>query len=403
MKKVNIAIEISHRFIKVALGYVQDEQVYVTYVKKVPINHLLENGVIKEREALIREALIRELSKINPVVDQEFNVNRLLNKVSLIFPPYGLEVYQTKQMTSVVSEERVVGEIDLRNLYVSIRNKRLPVDNELIDIIPEAFVIDNGNVYSHAPIGKVSSAINAFCKVLTIPKRIDTEYSSILKEANIQISRKVVSTFAAAELIATYQDVPAVYFLVDIGASSTSVSLIGKKQLYATRSFSWGGDNITDRIVSNFNISEEEAEKIKILYGLDRREIKFEYAVSKSDTPEGVNRHLVNELNDLIEVELDELHKNMNIAIEQLALTYKIADYQNIPIILIGGTSRLKGIVPYLVNKGTYQNISKLSPRTLGARDPSLFGVLGSIYVNYKYPNSFDNQKPVSAPVTRVE
>ena len=398
MKRNAIALEISHRFIKVAFGYANEDNVYINFVKKYPINHFLENGSIKEKDQLVKE-----LSRINPVVDQDYQINQLINNVSFVLPPYGLEVYETKQMTSVISSERVIEELDIKNLYGIIRNKKLPVDNELIDIIPEAFAIDNGNMYAQAPIGKVSSAITAYTKVHTLPKRINQEYVDVLRASNIQISRKLVSTFGAVEYLSTCSDTPQNYFLVDIGASSTSVSLVGKKQLYATRSFSWGGDNITDRLVSKFNISETEAEKIKILYGLDKRRIKFDYSVCNNETDEGTNQHSVRELNELIEFELNEFYKLFTVAIESLAQAYNVVDYQSLPILLIGGTSRLKGIVPYLTAKGTYNNIQSVIPKVLGARDPSLFALLGAIYINTKYPNTYSNEKRPTVNVSREE
>lgn len=398
MKNNTIALEISHKYIKVAFGYVQDGQVFINFVKKAPINHFLENGIIKEKNALVKD-----LMRMNPIVDQEYQFDELINNVTFVLPPYGLEVYQTKQITSVISPEKVIGELDIKNIYSIIRNKRLPVDNELIDIVPEAFVIDNGNMYAHAPIGKTSSAITAFTKVLTLPKRINQEYSEVVKNANIQINRKVVSTFAASELIASYPDTPDNFFLVDIGAASTSVSLVGNKQLFATRSFSWGGDNITDHLVSKFNISETEAEKIKVLYGLDKRVIKFDYSVCSVETEEGVTKHYVGELNSVIEEELDELIRNMTNAIEQLAQAYNVIEYANMPIILIGGGSKLKGIVPYILSKETFQNVKTLSPTTIGARDPSLFALLGAIYSDNKYPNASDEEKKQSSPVSREE
>ncbi len=398
MKNNTIALEISHKYIKVAFGYVQDGQVFINFVKKAPINHFLENGIIKEKNALVKD-----LMRMNPIVDQEYQFDELINNVTFVLPPYGLEVYQTKQITSVISPEKVIGELDIKNIYSIIRNKRLPVDNELIDIVPEAFVIDNGNMYAHAPIGKTSSAITAFTKVLTLPKRINQEYSEVVKNANIQINRKVVSTFAASELIASYPDTPDNFFLVDIGAASTSVSLVGNKQLFATRSFSWGGDNITDHLVSKFNISETEAEKIKVLYGLDKRDIKFDYSVCSVEAEEGVTKHYVGELNSVIEEELDELIRNMTNAIEQLAQAYNVIEYANMPIILIGGGSKLKGIVPYILSKETFQNVKTLSPTTIGARDPSLFALLGAIYSDNKYPNASDEEKKQSSPVSREE
>ena len=95
-----IALEISHKYIKVAFGTTENGQVLVNYVKKVPINHFLENGVIKEKALLVKE-----LQKVNPVIDDDYRFNELINNVSLVLPPYGLEVYQTKQITSVISPE----------------------------------------------------------------------------------------------------------------------------------------------------------------------------------------------------------------------------------------------------------------------------------------------------------
>ena len=398
MKKSTIAVEISHRFIKIVFGYFQNDQVFVEFVKKVPINHFVENGMIKEKNALIKE-----LSRINPLVDQEYQINLLINNVSFILPPYGLEVYETKQITSVISPEKVVSELDIKNIYSIIRNKKLPVDNELIDIVPEAFVIDNGNMYAQAPINKISGTVTAYTKVHTVPKRINQEYCDVLEKSNIQISRKIVSTFASVELLSTYNDVPNNYFLVDIGGSSTSVSLVGKKQLFATRSFSWGGDNITDRIVSKFNISEIEAEKIKILYGLDKRKINFSYSVNKSESDNGVDRHLVSELNELIEEPLEEFYKMLTVAIEQLSQTYNVVEYLQMPIPLIGGGSRLIGLVDYLIGKNQFQNIKAISPKSLGARDPSLFALLGAIYIDNKYPNTTTSEKKIANNVSREE
>ena len=398
MKNNVIALEISHKYIKVAFGTTENGQVLVNYVKKVPINHFLENGVIKEKALLVKE-----LQKVNPVIDDDYRFNELINNVSLVLPPYGLEVYQTKQITSVISPEKVIGELDIKNIYSIIRNKRLPVDNELIDIVPEAFVIENNNVYAHAPIGKTSSSVTAFTKVHTLPKRINQEYSEVLRNANIQVNRRMVSTFAASELLSTYNDIPDNYFLIDIGAASTSVSLIGKKQLFASRSFSWGGDNITDHIVSKFNISELEAEKIKILCGLDKREMKFDYSVCNVDTDEGENKHYVEELNELIEKDLDELFRLMTNAIEQLAQSYNVIEYQSMPILLIGGGSKLKGIVSHLLKKEVFTNIKAVTPKTIGARDPSLFALLGAIYIDYKYPNTSSDEKKPTVAVSREE
>ena len=398
MKENAIALEISHKYIKILFGYVLNKQVVVNYVKKIPLNHPLENGAIKDRAAIIKE-----LSKNNPILDNTYHINQLINNAILVLPPYGLEVYQTKQITSVISPEKIVGELDVKNIYSIIRNKRLPVDNELIDIIPDAFVLDNGEKYAVPPIGKESSAITAYAKVHTLPKRINSEYTDCLKSSNIRISRRVVAPFAVSELLSTYDNVPSTYFLIDIGASSTSVSLVGNHQLFATRSFSWGGDNITDGIVRNFNISETDAEKIKILFGLDKRKMKFDYSVYESKLGDESRSYSIQALNEIIEGELNEFVKLLNVAIEQLSNIYNIESPSSLPILLVGGGSKLKGLSTYLSEHLSNKDIIFVKNKSIGARDTGLINLLGAIYVDNKYPVANSGADANRVSVSREE
>ena len=398
MKENAIALEISHKFIKIVFGYVFDKQVVVTYVKKIPLNHSIENGVIVDPVSIIKE-----LSKNNPIIDETYHINQLVSNAILVLPPYGLEVYQTKQITSVISAEKVVGELDVKNIYSIIRNKKLPVDNELIDIIPDAFVLDNGEKYAVPPIGKGSSAITAYAKVHTLPKRINADFTHCLKSSNVRVSRRVVAPFAVSELLSTYDNIPNTYFLIDIGASSTSVSLVGNHQLFATRCVSWGGDNITDGIVRNFNISEQEAENIKILYGLDKRKMKFDYAVYECKDGDNKRSYSVEALNEIIEKELDNFTKMLNVTIEQISNIYNVTNRNTLPVILIGGGSKLKGLKEYLIDKLTTKNIDLLKIKSIGARDTSLVSLLGAIYVNKKYPINKSDANENRVTVNREE
>lgn len=397
MKDSVCALEISHKYIKIVFGYTQDNQVVATFVKKIPLNHALESGAIKDHASIVKE-----LSKNNPVMDESMHFSNLIDNAILVLPPYGLEIYETTQFTSVISPEKIVGELDVKNIYNIIRNKKLPVDNELIDIIPDSFMLDNGNRYALPPIGKESSAITVHAKVHTLPKRINEEHTSCLVDSNIKVNRRVVSPFAVSELLSTYSDLPSTYFLIDLGACSTTISLVDNNQIFATRSFSWGSDNITNSIVTNFNISEVEAEKIKILFGLDKREMKFDYPVAKTITPLGEVSYTVKQLNEIIEKELASFSNMFNLGVEQLINAYNVDDALNMPVLFIGGGSKLKGLKKYLDENIKYKNILFLKNRTIGARDPSLTSLLGAILVNKKYPvNRSENSTQVK--VTRDE
>ena len=370
MKNRFTVIEISHKFIKVLIGSVHNGQVIAHYVNKTPIHHLLESGVIVDKESLLAA-----FQKINPIHDEQYNIHELINEAILILPPYGLEVYATTQITSVISRERIISQQDIVNLYSIVSNKKLPVDNELIDIIPEIYTIDSGEKYAMAPIGKSSRAINAQIKVHTLPRKINFDYSEILRRAGINISHKVVSSFASTELLSSYKETPKDYFLIDIGGNTTSVSLIGNGQMVATRSNAWGGDSITERIMQSFNINEKEAEHIKTLYGIDNRKMNFLYPITKSANGK---EHYREELNNIIYESLDTFISSTQIAMDQLKELYKVN--KDIPILVIGGTSKLKGLISYLKTKLNKENITAVSPKTIGVRDPSMLACLGAVF-----------------------
>ena len=65
MKENAIALEISHKYVKILFGYVLGKQVIVTYAKKIPLNHPLENGTIKDRISIIKELSKNSQRKIS--------------------------------------------------------------------------------------------------------------------------------------------------------------------------------------------------------------------------------------------------------------------------------------------------------------------------------------------------
>ena len=394
MKNSINVIEISHRFIKLMVGDFINDKVSVRYAKKIPISGLLENG-----GAIDKESLIAAISKLNPINDESFHMNRLIDEAVLVLPPYGLEIYNTSQMTSVISKERVIGYQDIINLYSIISNKKLPVNNDLIDIVPETYTVDSGERYAVAPIGKSSRSISINANVFTLPKKLNNDYTELLERAGIKVAHKVVSTYAISALLQSYGDLPKDYFLLDIGASATSVSIIGNNRLLASRSFAFGGDSITERIIECFNINEKEAERIKKIFGYDTREMKFSYPIVKKDDKEYYGK----DLNEIIAESLDKLISHLSAAMEQLSSTYKIDGNMDLPILLVGGGSKLHGLLDYLKSKLGKDNISIVTPKTLGARDSSLFPLLGSVIVHEKYPGVVEDINSSSTPVNREE
>lgn len=393
MGKSVAAIELCSKSIKLVVGYVLDGKVHVIYTLTKEVGPMFNRGNVID-PALLKSAL-ESISVINDAsVKLKINIQDAL----LALPPYGIEVYQTKPVVTIIGDDGKVSEFDIKNVYALVRKANLPPNSKLVDIIPSNFVLDQGRLYAYPPIGEQSSSLQIFTKIHTLPSNVYNNYTNALEGAGIEIRRTMISSAAAVELLASFEDeYPSDYFLVDIGSDITTISLVGYKQLFCSRFFSWGGDDITNSIRDNFHVDEAEAEKIKMLYGFDLRELSFDAVVSKEDSEEGTKIHRVSELNKLIEEQLSLFVKELNNAQSSLLESYQDSDkYRALPMVFIGGGSTLYGLKDYLVGKISSKDLLFATPKTLGARNASYFNCLGMILMNEKYPNSYDdNQKKV--------
>lgn len=394
MEKPVAAIELCSKSIKIVIGYVLDGKVHVLYTLTKEAGEIFNRGNVVD-EAVLRSAL----DSVAIIDDSSAKLRINISDALVAIPPYGVEVYQTKPVVTIISDDGKVSEFDIRNAYASVRKLDFPANTQLVDIVPSQFVLDQGRSYPYPPIGQASSTLQIYSKVLTLPTYIVNNYTKPFEVSGIKIRRTIVSSSAAVELLASLGDeYPSDYFLVDVGSDMTTVSLVGHKQLFCSRFFSWGGDNITKRIVQEFNVDESEAEKIKMLYGYDLRKLSFDPIVSTSEEEGGKVHHRVSHLNTLIASEIDSFARELNNAMNSLLEgNVDLERYKTLPLVLIGGGSTLFGFQDYLKSKVSSSSVIVATPKTLGARNSSYFNCLGMILMNHKYPNAYDdNQKKVT-------
>ena len=385
MEKAVAAIEFGSKKLKLVVGYELNGKVYVVYALTKSYGHIVEAGSIIDQAKLAQA-----ISDVRQFSDPSAKLKVSISEALLALPPFGLEIFDTNQTTTVLDETGKIGSFDIKNIYALIKNGALPLENQLIDVAPQRYVLDQGRSFLRPPLNETSNTLTVFAKVHTLPKRIGGEYKAAMTAGGLNIRRSVIAPFGACELLGTYEDVPNDYLLVDIGSNITTVSLVGEKELYASRFFEWGGDRITERIIESFNINESDAEKYKITYGIDKREMNFKAPICITDDGEGNQiKHYTDELNTIIKGELDIFLKQLNSAIDELLKPYDNSAKQ-LPMILIGGGAKLNGLIEYIEPKLQNETVRMVAPRSLGARNPTFTNCLGMILANAKYPNVHD-------------
>ena len=335
------------------------------------------------------------IKSIREFTDPSAKLKLNITDVLLCLPPYSLGIYQTRQVTTVVTEDSKISNLDIKNIYALIRNSAYPLnDKALVDVVPESFTLDHGRIFARPPMGESSSTLTVSAKVQTLPSVLVDNYQTVLANGGMISKRNVVSSLAATELVCSYPNMPSSFILVDIGSNITTVSFVGNGALYGSTFFEWGGDNITERIIEKFNINEADAEKYKIMYGIDYREMNFKAPICTTDDGNGQDVHHYNdELNTIIKGELDIFVQQLNDAINDIVAQHD-KSYRSFPMMLVGGGAELNGLVQYITPKVLSETVEVVRPKTLGARNATFTNCLGAILTYSKYPNLNDESHP---------
>ena len=390
MDKPIAAIELGSKKLKLVVGYEIDGQVYVLYTLTKPYGFCIEGG-----NFIDANKVAETIKSIREFTDPSAKLKLNISDVLLCLPPYGLGIYQTRQVTTVVTEDSKISNLDIKNIYALIRNSAYPLnDKALVDVVPESFTLDHGRIFARPPMGESSSTLTVSAKVQTLPSVLVENYQTVLANGGMVSRRNVISSLAATELVNSYPNMPSSFILVDIGSNVTTVSFVGNGALYGSTFFEWGGDNITERIIEKFNINEADAEKYKIMYGIDYREMNFKAPICTTEDADGHDVHHYNdELNAIIKGELDIFVQQLNDAINDIVAQHD-KSYRSFPMMLVGGGAELNGLVQYITPKVMSETVEVIRPQTLGARNATFTNCLGAILTYSKYPNLNDESHP---------
>ena len=385
MDKPLACIEISSTGVRLLIGYEISGQPVVLYSKEENGDFINPDGTIKDADALIAA-----LSKFHEIHDENAKWNINVKEVCLILPSCGLNVFTSKKTSTVVSASYTVDRIDINNVLAQVHKELPPQGNEVVDIIPDLFILDQGQTEKEPPIGKHSSSLSIDARVFVLPRSIANGYKTAVERAGYRIKQSAVAAYCYAELFRTYPEVPENYVLIDIGSRITTASVIGHHSPYGAINFSRGSESLTIKIAKSLNLSMDEARKLKETYGYDERRISYNppiYIQKGGENPITVTQA---DLNAAISEWVDEYHIYLEQAIER-ALHNVGNGKESLPLLITGGGAKCYGLLHLLERYFPSRVIRPIGPKSVGARENKWGPLLGLIMASSRYRGSLED------------
>lgn len=397
MLKHVAALEITSLRAKFAVGALIGEKPSLLYYAEKPLPCLVSRGKIVDKKAI--GETISSFSKLS---DEDLHLKIDTEDISLVLPPIGFEVYQSNKTTNVVSSESNIEVLDISNVMSLVRKENIPNGDQVVDIVPDCFLTEEGSAFFDPPIGRKSNSLTIHAKVHTVPEELFTDYQLAVQEGGYRVKRVDMAPYCASQLIASDPASPKSYFLVDMGEALTTVSFVGEKSLYATFVIGKGSRRINEAIMEDLGLSFDEAEALKCRYGYSVRSRLYRpnLRVDPSSSPlKGVSQE---KLNASIERGLSDYFALISNAIDSLIKKQAGGDaFLNYPVIYTGGGSKLNGLDILLKKNLPSYRFIHYTPMVLGARNPSATNVLGLIYIGGAYRGTLEDHYHGVSALTR--
>lgn len=182
--------------------------------------------------------------------------------------------------------------------------------------------------------------------IVAIPKNIVDSYTDLFKKTGLRPLALEVESQATARALIKNQVSPRPILIIDLGASRTSFIIFSGFSLKFTSSIPVCGSTLTQAISKNLGVSINEAESIKIDYGiLEDKEITLNDGTKRKIKKESIFEALTPALTDLVEqIKACLEYYQTHISHEHLPSDGKAIQ----KLLLCGGGARIKGICEFL-------------------------------------------------------
>ncbi len=242
---------------------------------------------------------------------------------------------------AVSRKDKEITREDVERVVDAAKAVALPVDREVIHIIPQEFIIDYQDGIKE-PVGMSGVRLEAEVHIVTGAVTSVQNIIKSVERAGYAVDDIILQPLASAEAVLSADERELGVVLVDIGGGTTDMAVFVDGSLWHSSVISIGGNQLTSDIAIGLRTPNHEAEEIKRRYGCAKVSMVEE---SEEITVPGVGgrqpRTLPRrELAEIIQPRMEEILELIDMEIKKNGFEEKAAA----GVVLTGGSSLLNGI-----------------------------------------------------------
>ena len=241
----------------------------------------------------------------------------------------------------IAIKNREVTRDDVRRVIDAAKAIAIPMDREVIHILPQEFIIDDQDGIKE-PLGMSGVRLESKVHIVTGAVASAQNIIKSCNRAGVDVADIVLEQLASAEAVLTADEKDLGVVLIDIGGGTTDIAIYVDGAIKHTAVLSLGGNHLTNDVAVGLRTPVGEAEKIKQKYGccltsMVSREETIEVPSVGGREPRILSRQL---LSEILEPRVEEIFTLVNREIVRSGYEDLIASGG----VITGGTTILSGM-----------------------------------------------------------
>jgi len=241
----------------------------------------------------------------------------------------------------VAVKDREVHEGDVKRVIDAAKAVAIPMDREVIHVIPQEFIIDDQDGIRE-PLGMSGVRLEAKIHIVTAAVTSAQNIVKCCNKAGLNVVDIVLEPLASAQAVLAADERDLGVCMIDIGGGTTDIAVFQDGSIKNTAVLGLGGYHLTNDIAVGLRTPFEEAERIKKNFGVaSARYLTSDDVITVPSVggrrPREVSRKI---LCEIIEPRAEEI---LSLARGEI-IKAGLADRIPSGVVLTGGASALAGI-----------------------------------------------------------
>lgn len=241
----------------------------------------------------------------------------------------------------IAVKNREVSESDVKRVIDAARAIAIPVDREVIHILPQEYIVDDQDGIQQ-PLGMNGVRLEARVHIVTGAVASAQNIIRCVNRTGMDVETIVLEQLASAKAVLSEDEKELGVVIVDIGGGTTDVAIFSEGSIKYTIVITLGGDHLTNDIAVGLRTPVIEAEKIKKKSGtamasLVEKDETIEVPSVGGREPRVISRQI---LAEIIEPRVEEVLS----LVEREVTRSGYGDLLASGVVLTGGSSLLNGM-----------------------------------------------------------